>query len=69
MNVEFRDEENKIIIEGAPSEADQAQQALEREVADLVRKSCYYCNCKAIWYSMTAPLETDYLRCKDSCKF
>lgn len=35
VNVEFRDAENKIVIEGPPTEADQAQQMLETEVSNL----------------------------------
>uniref|UniRef100_H2ZHB2 K Homology domain-containing protein n=1 Tax=Ciona savignyi TaxID=51511 RepID=H2ZHB2_CIOSA len=35
VNVEFHDEGNKIVIEGPPEEADQAQQQLETQVHDL----------------------------------
>uniref|UniRef100_H2ZHB1 K Homology domain-containing protein n=1 Tax=Ciona savignyi TaxID=51511 RepID=H2ZHB1_CIOSA len=38
VNVEFHDEGNKIVIEGPPEEADQAQQQLETQVHDLVSK-------------------------------
>ncbi|XP_076803941.1 vigilin-like isoform X2 [Clavelina lepadiformis] len=41
VNVEFRDEESKIVIEGPPSEVDQAQQLLEKEVKELKSRMDY----------------------------
>lgn len=37
VNIEFQSEENKILIEGPPEEADVAQDALQLKVDELVR--------------------------------